>query len=86
EDLAETAGMSRARFAAHFLTVSGQTPFQYLALWRIAVAQCLLKKGQPLKIVAPYTGYASSGALTRAFSKYMGITPMAWLETQTSAI
>lgn len=82
EELAEIAGMSRARFAAYFLAVTGQTPFNYLTLWRIGVAQSLLKKGQALKIVAPLVGYASSGALTRAFSKYVGVTPMTWLEMQ----
>lgn len=82
QELAEIASMSRARFAAHFLAVTGQTPFQYLTLWRIGVAQSLLKKGQALKIVAPLAGYASSGALTRAFSKHVGVTPMTWLEMQ----
>lgn len=84
DHLAQVAGMSRARFAAHFVALTGQTPFQYLALWRISVAQSLLKKGQPLKLVAPYTGYASSGALTRAFSKHIGVTPTAWLAAQSS--
>lgn len=84
DQLAHVAGMSRARFAAHFLFVTGQTPFQYLALWRIGVAQSLLKKGQPLKLVAPHIGYANSGALTRAFSKHIGVTPMTWLAAQSS--
>lgn len=85
DELAQIAGMSRARFAAHFLAVTGLTPFQYLSRWRIGVAQTLLRKGQQLKLVAPYTGYASSGALARAFCKHIGATPMAWLEAQTSA-
>ena len=84
DELAHIAGMSRARFAAHFLAVTGQTPFQYLSLWRIGVAQSLLKKGQKLKVLAPCTGYASSGALTRAFVKHIGVTPMAWLAAQSS--
>ena len=53
EALGHIAGMSRARFAAHFLATMKQTPFEYLALWRIGVAQSLLKKGEPLKTVAP---------------------------------
>ena len=38
EEFAHIAGMSRARFAARFLATMEQTPFEYLALWRIGVA------------------------------------------------
>jgi AraC-like DNA-binding protein len=82
EELARIAGMSRARFAAHFLATMGQTPFEYLAVWRIGAAQSLLKKGEPLKMIAPSVGYASAGALSRSFSLHVGMPPMAWLATQ----
>lgn len=81
-ELAHVAGMSRARFAAHFRTTTCQTPFGYLALWRIGVAQSLLKKGEPLKMVAPSVGFASAEALTRSFSQHVGASPMAWLAAQ----
>lgn len=80
EELARIAGMSRARFAAHFRATTGQTPFQYLALWRIGVTQSLLKKGQPLKMIAPSVGFMSAEALIRSFTQYVGISPMAWLQ------
>ncbi len=82
EELAHMGGMSRARFAAHFLAVMAQTPFEYLTQWRIGVAQSLLKKGEPLKMVAPAVGYSSTGALTRSFSQLVGKPPMAWLAAQ----
>ena len=82
--LSRIAGMSRARFAAHFLATMEQTPFEYLALWRIGVAQSLLKKGEPLKIVAPSVGFASAGALIRSFSNLVGVPPMTWLASQRS--
>lgn len=82
EALAQVGGMSRARFAAHFLAMVGQTPFEYIALWRIGVAQALLKKGQPLKMIAPAVGYTSAGALSRSFSLHVGLPPMAWLAAQ----
>lgn len=82
EELGHIAGMSRARFAAHFLATMEQTPFEYLALWRIGVAQSLLKKGEPLKMVAPSVGYASAGALIRSFSQHVGVPPMTWLASQ----
>ena len=81
-DLAEIAGMSRARFASHFRESTGHTPFEYLTQWRVGVAQSLLRKGEPLKLVAPYVGYTSISALNRAFSQYVGMSPMAWLKTQ----
>jgi AraC-like DNA-binding protein len=79
DTLAQAAGMSRARFALHFRQVVGVTPFDYLADWRIGVAQTLLKKGEPLKMVAPLVGYASSAALTRVFSQRVGISPTQWI-------
>jgi AraC-like DNA-binding protein len=79
EQLAQAAGMSRARFAVHFREVVGVTPFDYLADWRIGVAQTLLKRGKPLKIVAPSVGYASSAALTRVFCQRIGLSPTEWL-------
>ena len=79
ESLAQTAGMSRARFAVHFRQIVGATPFDYLADWRIGLAQTLLRQGKPLKTVAPAVGYASSTALTRVFSKRLGLSPTAWI-------
>ncbi len=79
EELAEVAGMSRARFAAHFRMVVGVTPFDYLTSWRIGVAQGLLKRGEPLKTVAPAVGFQSSTALSRAFAKRIGSSPTEWL-------
>jgi AraC-like DNA-binding protein len=85
EELAHIAGMSRARFAAHFLATMGQTPFDYLTVWRIGVAQSLLKKGEPLKMIAPAVGYATTGALSRSFSLRVGMPPMTWLATQRNS-
>jgi AraC-like DNA-binding protein len=83
DELAHVGGMSRARFAAHFLRTVGQTPFEYLTCWRVGVAQSLLKKGEPLKMVAPAVGYSSVGALTRTFTQIVGKPPMSWLAAQT---
>jgi AraC-like DNA-binding protein len=79
EELARLATMSRARFAAHFRTVVGTTPFDYLTDWRIGVAQGLLRRGEPLKLVAPSVGFQSSTAFSRAFSKRIGLSPTEWI-------
>lgn len=82
EELGQIAGMSRARFATHFHATMGQTPFEYLTLWRIGLAQSLLRKGEPLKIIAPFVGYGSAAALNRSFSHHVGVSPKAWLASQ----
>ncbi len=78
-DMAGRAGMSRARFAVHFREVTGDTPADYLASWRIALAQGMLRAGRPLKQVAIEVGYGSSSALTRAFIRKIGQPPTRWL-------
>ena len=80
EELAHTADMSRARFAVVFRETVGTTPLDYLTDWRVSVAQTLLKSGKPLKLVAPAVGYSHPIALTRVFTKRMGLSPKAWLD------
>jgi AraC-like DNA-binding protein len=83
--LAAAAGMSRARFAAHFHDVVGMTPGSYIAAWRIGLAQSLLLRGQAINVVTEAVGYASASALSRAFSAKFGIPPSAWLRRSRSA-
>lgn len=78
-DLAAEAGMSRARFAARFREVTGQTPADYLAAWRVLVAQDLLRGGRALKSVALDVGYGSVSAFSRVFARHAGCTPTVWL-------
>lgn len=77
-DLAAEAGMSRARFAARFREVTGQTPADYLAAWRVLVAQDLLRGGRALKNVALDVGYGSVSAFSRVFTRHVGHTPTVW--------
>ena len=79
EQLAQIAGMSRARFAAHFHDVVGTAPFDYLTNWRMAVAQSMLLEGKSLKRIAPAVGYTNSTALTRVFKARLGVPPSDWL-------
>lgn len=82
ETLAQEAGMSRPRFAAHFRAIVGTTPLDYLTDWRVAVAQSLLKRGKLLKTVAPAVGYSNPVALARVFTKRVGHSPIEWLTRQ----
>ncbi len=79
EQLAQRAGMSRARFAAYFREVIGVTPFDYLTSWRLGVVQTMLRKGNSLKLIASAVGYANATALTRVFTQRLGMPPSEWL-------
>lgn len=81
-DMADLAGMSRARFAVRFREVTGETPANYLATWRIQLAQALLRSGRPLKLVSLEVGYGSPSALTRAFIRKTGVSPSAWMKSR----
>ena len=83
--MAALAGMSRARFAVRFREVTGETPANYLASWRVMRAQGLLKKGRQLKHVADDVGYGSASALTRAFVRKLGCSPTEWLKAEQEA-
>ncbi len=78
--MAEHAGMSRTAFATTFRQVVGQTPADYLADWRIALAQSRLRDGRPIKTLADELGYANPSALSRAFSAKVGMSPRDWLK------
>lgn len=73
--MAKAAGMSRARFAARFHAVVGQTPGDYLAGYRLALAEAALRRGRPVKQVAAEVGYGSASALARVFRQRDGRLP-----------
>jgi AraC-like DNA-binding protein len=78
ERLAARAGMSRARFAVNFRETVGLTPGEYLAHWRLGLAQSLLRRGKPVALVAQEVGYGGPAAFTRAFSARFGASPSHW--------
>lgn len=80
--MAQRAGMSRARFAVRFREVTGATPGDYLAGWRIQTAQRLLTRGEAIKQVAQAVGYGSASALSRAFVRKLGVAPGEWVAQQ----
>jgi AraC-like DNA-binding protein len=80
-ELASESNMSRAAYAAHFHSVVGQTPADYLLSWRISVAQKHLREGRPISIVADEVGYESPSALARAFRRKTGQSPRDWMKS-----
>lgn len=80
ERMAACAGMSRTAFANTFREVVGQPPADYLADWRITLAQSGLREGKPIKALSQELGYANPSALSRAFAARTGLSPRAWLQ------
>ncbi|MEO7246524.1 MAG: AraC family transcriptional regulator [Rubrivivax sp.] len=83
--MAQQAGMSRSRFAAQFTHAVGSPPGDYVTQWRLGLARSLLRRGVPVKAVAAEVGYASTGALSRAFTQRLGLPPTAWLAREALA-
>lgn len=84
-ELAARAGMSRSAFAAAFKALVGQPPADYLADWRLALAQSRLHDGHAVKTIAAELGYANASALSRVFSQKIGASPRQWLDQQEAA-
>ena len=76
--MAEKSNMSRSAYAAHFRTIIGQTPAEYLLSWRVSLAQKLLREGRAINLIAADVGYDSPSALTRAFRRKTGVSPREW--------
>lgn len=80
--MAQHAGMSRSTFAAGFKAAVGQTPADYLAHWRLTLAQAQLRQGRSIKAIADELGYANPSALSRLFTQKIGVSPRRWLTRQ----
>lgn len=76
ESLATAVGMSRSAFAARFAELAGEPPMRYAARWRMHVALTSLKgDGVALGELAPRLGYQSEAAFSRAFKRFIGVSP-----------
>jgi len=81
--LAETAGMSRARFADYFKSKVGVSPILYLTDLRLSLSMKKMKEHQSIKMIARDLGYNSASAFARAFYKRVNLSPTDWLKSQT---
>jgi len=84
--LAGIAGMSRSAFAARFGAALGCAPMEYLARWRMALAQDALSRGGvPLDRLAEEIGYESASAFSTAFRRRIGCAPGAFARARRQA-
>jgi AraC-like DNA-binding protein len=74
--LAAEAAMSRSAFAARFTERVGEPAMQYVTRWRMHVASSWLRDDDaPLAVVAGRLGYQSEAAFSRAFKRFVGVSP-----------
>jgi AraC-like DNA-binding protein len=74
--LADEVAMSRSAFAARFKELVGESPMQYITRWRMNVALTWLKKEDvSLGELANRLGYQSEAAFSRAFKRFIGVSP-----------
>lgn len=76
ETLAREAHMSRTVFAERFVALLGQTPMQYLAAWRMHLAEEMLSdRRSSVAQIAEKLGYQTEAAFRRAFRRVRGVGP-----------
>jgi AraC-like DNA-binding protein len=74
--LAAEVGMSRSAFAARFTDLVGEPAMHYLGRWRMQVALAWLREDDaPLAVLAERLGYESEAAFSRAFKRFIGVSP-----------
>ena len=74
--LADEVAMSRSAFAARFTELVGEPAMHYATRWRMHVALSWLKEGDmPLGDLASRVGYQSEAAFSRAFKRFIGVSP-----------
>jgi AraC family transcriptional regulator, alkane utilization regulator len=77
--LAREVGLSRTAFAIRFSLLLGEAPIRYLAGRRMARAESLLENADlALAKIAETVGYESEAALSRAFKRHFGVSPVAY--------
>jgi AraC-like DNA-binding protein len=74
--LASEVAMSRSAFAARFTELVGEPAMHYVARWRMFVAlTCLQEERAALGELANRLGYQSEAAFSRAFKRFIGVSP-----------
>ncbi|MBF8288549.1 MAG: Transcriptional regulator, AraC family, partial [Candidatus Rokubacteria bacterium] len=74
--LASEVAMSRSGFAARFTGLVGEPAMHYVARWRMHVALTWLKEDSAaLGEMASRLGYQSEAAFSRAFKRFIGVSP-----------
>ena len=79
DDLARTAGLSRAHFSREFRRAFGESPHAYLLTRRLERAAALLRStDHSVSSICFAVGLHSVGSFTSSFTRAYGMTPTAY--------
>jgi AraC-like DNA-binding protein len=79
DDLARTAGLSRAHFSREFRRAFGESPHAYLLTRRLERAAALLRStDRSVTSICFVVGLRSVGSFTTSFTRAYGMTPTAY--------
>jgi len=79
EDMARTAGLSRAHFSREFRRAFGESPHAYLLTRRLERASALLRStDRSVAEICFSVGLQSVGSFTTSFTRTFGLSPTAY--------
>jgi AraC-like DNA-binding protein len=78
DELATTAGLSRAHLARQFAQTFGVPPHQYLVQLRLDRAKRALAAGESVTEVCYQLGFESLGTFSSSFRRRTGMSPREW--------
>jgi AraC-like DNA-binding protein len=78
DELAATAGLSRAFLARSFARAFGAPPHQYLVQLRLEHAKRALARGASVTETCLEVGFESLGSFSASFHRRVGLSPRAW--------
>lgn len=82
EELARKIGVNRNKLTRDFKAYFGKSIYQYVLEQRMEMAKVLLKrKVGNVQHISEEVGYSCQGNFTKAFKKYTGVTPKAFLKS-----
>lgn len=81
EDLADSCRLSPNYFSKYFKEVVGQTPFEYITVYRIENAcEMLLEENRSITDVCYSCGFNDLSYFIHVFKKYKGMSPKAYVK------
>ena len=83
DHLARLCSMCPSGFRQHFRRVMGNSPYQYLNNYRVAMAGIELKEGKKsVENIALDNGFPTLSCFVRTFKKLKGVAPRTWAKQQ----